>query len=240
MTLTSDRSSTSDSARRDTFDSVDPAIGQVLASYPIHGSDDVVDAVDRGRAAAEFWTALTFGERSRRLTQWAGVLSRRMAQLAGQINAETGKPHSDAQLEIVLGIENIVWAATHAAKVLGSRRVSSGFGSNHAATVEYRPFGVVGVIGPWNYPVYTPLGSIAYALAAGNTVVFKPSEYTPGVGAVAGRRLRRRWCPRRRCCNWSPASATPGPRCAGPGSTRSRSPVALAPQEDAWPPVPRR
>ena len=182
MTLTSDRSSTSDSARRDTFDSVDPAIGQVLASYPIHGSDDVVDAVDRGRAAAEFWTALTFGERSRRLTQWAGVLSRRMAQLAGQINAETGKPHSDAQLEIVLGIENIVWAATHAAKVLGSRRVSSGFGSNHAATVEYRPFGVVGVIGPWNYPVYTPLGPIACALAAGNTVVYKPSEYTPGVG----------------------------------------------------------
>src|SRR6478735_2485341 len=104
MTLTSDRSSTSDSARRDTFDSVDPATGQVLASYPIHGSDDVVDAVDRARAAAEFWTALTFGERSRRLTQWAGVLSRRMAQLAGEINAETGKPHSDAQLEIVLGI----------------------------------------------------------------------------------------------------------------------------------------
>ena len=54
--------------------------------------------------------------------------------------------------------------------------------ANQAAYVEYHPLGVVGVIGPWNYPVFTPMGSIAYALAAGNAVVFKPSEYTPGVG----------------------------------------------------------
>jgi acyl-CoA reductase-like NAD-dependent aldehyde dehydrogenase len=53
---------------------------------------------------------------------------------------------------------------------------------NMAATVEYKPLGVIGVIGPWNYPVYTPMGSITYALAAGNAVVFKPSELTPGVG----------------------------------------------------------
>jgi aldehyde dehydrogenase (NAD+) len=51
-----------------------------------------------------------------------------------------------------------------------------------SATVQRSPLGVVGVIGPWNYPIFTPVGSIAYALAAGNTVVFKPSEYTPGVG----------------------------------------------------------
>ena len=49
--------------------------------------------------------------------------------------------------------------------------------------MEYQPLGVVGVIGPWNYPVFTPMGSIAYALAAGNAVVFKPSELTPATGA---------------------------------------------------------
>src|SRR5215471_1550035 len=54
---------------------------------------------------------------------------------------------------------------------------------NHTASITYVPYGVVGVIGPWNYPVHTPLGSISYALAAGNAVVFKPSEYTPAVGA---------------------------------------------------------
>jgi acyl-CoA reductase-like NAD-dependent aldehyde dehydrogenase len=53
---------------------------------------------------------------------------------------------------------------------------------NHTASTTYVPFGVVGVIGPWNYPVHTPLGSISYALAAGNGVVFKPSEHTPAVG----------------------------------------------------------
>ena len=55
--------------------------------------------------------------------------------------------------------------------------------ANHAAYLEYQPLGVVGVIGPWNYPVFTPMGSIAYALAAGNAVVFKPSEFTPAIGA---------------------------------------------------------
>jgi acyl-CoA reductase-like NAD-dependent aldehyde dehydrogenase len=55
---------------------------------------------------------------------------------------------------------------------------------NQAATLEYQPLGVIGVIGPWNYPVFTPMGSIAYALAAGNAVVFKPSEFTPAVGGA--------------------------------------------------------
>ncbi|MCW2616892.1 MAG: NAD-dependent aldehyde dehydrogenase, partial [Modestobacter sp.] len=64
------------------------------------------------------------------------------------------------------------------------RKVSPGMlAANHAAYLEYQPLGVVGVIGPWNYPVFTPMGSIAYALSAGNAVVFKPSEFTPAVGA---------------------------------------------------------
>jgi acyl-CoA reductase-like NAD-dependent aldehyde dehydrogenase len=100
------------------------------------------------------------------------------------VHAETGKPHSDAQLEIVMAVEHVTWAARHAARVLGPRRASPGLlMRNHTASVEYQPLGVVGVIGPWNYPVFTPVGSIAYALAAGNAVVFKPSEYTSGVGA---------------------------------------------------------
>src|ERR1022692_2628607 len=74
-------------------------------------------------------------------------------------------------------------AARPARRVLRPRRVRSGIAAiNQAATVEYLPLGVVGVIGPWNYPVFTPVGSIAYALAAGNAVVFKPSELTPATG----------------------------------------------------------
>ncbi|MGH3518378.1 MAG: aldehyde dehydrogenase family protein [Haloechinothrix sp.] len=167
-----------------TFDSLNPATGEVVGSYPVHGPDEVTAAVGRAKQAAEFWASLSFSERAQRLVAWKGVLARRMAQLADVVHLETGKPHSDAQLEIVLAIDHIAWAAKNARKVLGPRRVSPGLlMANHAASVEYRPLGVIGVIGPWNYPIFTPLGSIAYALAAGNAVVFKPSEHTPGVAA---------------------------------------------------------
>ena len=106
-----------------------------------------------------------------------------MHELAELVHDENGKPHPDAILEITLAIDHIEWAAKHAQKVLGERKVSPGLmAANQAAWLEYQPFGVIGVIGPWNYPVFTPMGSLAYALAAGNAVVFKPSEFTPGVG----------------------------------------------------------
>jgi acyl-CoA reductase-like NAD-dependent aldehyde dehydrogenase len=167
----------------ETFDSLNPATGEVVGSYPIEDAAAVDAAVDRARIAAHWWASLGFAGRAERLQRWKGVLTRRMAQLAEVSHAETGKPHTDAQLEIVLAIDHIAWAAKHARKVLGVHRRSPGLLlANFVATVEYEPLGVVGVIGPWNYPVFTPMGSIAYALAAGNAVVFKPSEYTPGVG----------------------------------------------------------
>jgi aldehyde dehydrogenase (NAD+) len=167
-----------------TFDSLNPRTGDVVETYPIHGEADVREAVDRAREAAAWWGALTYDERRTRLTTWKAVITRRVAQLAEVIHQETGKPHGDALLESALAIDHLAWAAGHAEKVLKRRKVPSGLVmANQRATVEYRPLGVVGVIGPWNYPVFTPMGSIAYALAAGNAVVFKPSEYTPGVGA---------------------------------------------------------
>jgi aldehyde dehydrogenase (NAD+) len=166
-----------------TFDSRNPANGDVVGTYPIVPASGVQSAVARAKAAAAWWADLGFEERGRRLMLWKGVLTRRIQQLAAVVHDETGKPHSDAQLEIILAIDHINWSAKHAAKVLGPHRVSPGvLMSNHAATVERPPLGVIGVIGPWNYPVFTPMGSMAYALAAGNAVVFKPSEYTPGVG----------------------------------------------------------
>ncbi len=96
---------------------------------------------------------------------------------------ENGKPHADALLEITLAVDHLAWAGAHARKTLGPRSVNPGLlAANHQAVLEYQPLGVVGVIGPWNYPVFTPMGSIAYALAAGNAVVFKPSEFTPAIG----------------------------------------------------------
>jgi acyl-CoA reductase-like NAD-dependent aldehyde dehydrogenase len=167
----------------DTLESVNPSTGEVVGVYVVDDAASVEAAVARARHDADWWARGTFAERRQVLDQWRGVLARRMSELADVVHQETGKPHADAQLEIGLAVDHLAWAAAHAEKVLGRRRVSSGLlMSNHVATVEYLPLGVVGVIGPWNYPVFTPMGSISYALAAGNAVVFKPSELTPGVG----------------------------------------------------------
>ena len=174
---------TATEARATTFESLNPRTGDVAGTHPIHTAEEVQAAVDRARTEAEWWGALTFDERERHLQTWKGVMTRRVAQLADVMHQETGKPHGDAMLESALAIDHLAWAASHAEKVLKRRKVPSGLVmANQSAYVEYKPLGVVGVIGPWNYPVFTPMGSIAYALAAGNAVVFKPSEYTPGVG----------------------------------------------------------
>lgn len=182
MTATIDTPAATD-APVETFDSLNPANGDLVGTHPVASKADVDAAVARARDAAGWWGNLTFAERGEYLLTWRSVITRRLAQLADISHRETGKPHGDAQLEIILAIDHITWAAKHAKKVLGTSKVKSGLlMANQASTVEYKPLGVVGVIGPWNYPVFTPVGSIAYALAAGNTVVFKPSEYTPGVG----------------------------------------------------------
>ncbi len=166
-----------------TFDSVNPATDEPVGTFPIFGEDEVNETVAKAREAAAWWSALSFSERKTKLLAWKSYLTRYIMRLAEVVHAETGKPTSDAQLEIMLAIVHIDWAAKHAGKVLGPHKVRSGLVAfNHASTVEYHPLGVVGVIGPWNYPVFTPIGSIAYALAAGNAVVYKPSEFTPATG----------------------------------------------------------
>jgi aldehyde dehydrogenase (NAD+) len=167
-----------------TFESTDPATGAVVGVFPLHDADAVRETVQRARPAALAWAALGYDGRRSRLSAYRGYLARRIHELADLVHRENGKPHADAILEITLAIDHLAWAGGHAKKTLGSRKVGAGMlAANHAAYLEYQPLGVIGVIGPWNYPVFTPMGSIGYALAAGNAVVFKPSEYTPAVGA---------------------------------------------------------
>ncbi len=165
------------------LETVNPATGEVLATFPVNGRREVDAAVAAAREAAVWWAGLGWSGRRVRLLAWKSYLTRYMGRLAQLVHTETGKPLDDAKLEIILAIVHIDWAARHARRVLRPRRVRSGLVAiNQASTVEYQPLGVIGVIAPWNYPVFTPVGSIAYALAAGNAVVFKPSELTPATG----------------------------------------------------------
>jgi acyl-CoA reductase-like NAD-dependent aldehyde dehydrogenase len=168
-----------------TFESLNPATGEVVAQYPVHDEKAVAEAVERAAEAARWWGGLGWKQRRLRILNFKGALTRNLGRMAELIHQETGKPVQDAQLETVMAITHLDWAARHAQKVLGPRSLFPGMMAiNQQAVLEYQPLGVVGVIGPWNYPIFTPMGSLAYALAAGNAVVFKPSEFTPGVGVL--------------------------------------------------------
>ena len=168
-----------------TFNSHYPVTGEVLASYEITERDEVNLAVDLARDASAAWVAMGFAGRRKVLLRWSKLLMQRVDEITELIAKETGKPISDAKLEAALAAGHLAWAARHAESVMRTSHRSPGaLMANMSATVERSPVGVVGVIGPWNYPIFTPMGSISYALAAGNTVVFKPSEFTPGVGKL--------------------------------------------------------
>jgi acyl-CoA reductase-like NAD-dependent aldehyde dehydrogenase len=165
--------------------STNPATGAEVGRFPVASPDDVRAAVERAQPASEWWAGLGFAGRKQRLLRWASLLANRIQDVAELINREGGKPVAEAIVECFAAIDHLSWAAKHAEPVLKLRKIRGSLTlAEHAAYLEYQPYGVIGVIGPWNYPIFTPMGSIAYALAAGNAVVFKPSEYTPAVGQL--------------------------------------------------------
>lgn len=164
------------------IESLNPATNEVVGTVVVHTEGQVKAAVVRARGAAELWGALSHQERCDELICWRRNLASHAEELAELIHLETGKPRVDAMSEVFVSLGHLHYAALRAAKALRSRSVPSGMMANLKATVSYHPLGAVGVIGPWNYPMFTPFGSIASALAAGNAVVFKPSELTPLVG----------------------------------------------------------
>jgi acyl-CoA reductase-like NAD-dependent aldehyde dehydrogenase len=163
--------------------STNPGTGAEAGRVPVADDAAVAAAVQKARDAAVWWAGLGFDGRKVRLLRWRARLANRVEELAELTHLETGKPLSDAIVEATTAIEHVDWAARNAKRVLGPRRTRTRLLlAEHAGHLEYQPYGVIGVIGPWNYPIVTPLGPISGALAAGNAVVLKPSEYTPMVG----------------------------------------------------------
>ncbi len=181
MTLTSSVNIETKSSK---FEVRSPATGELLGTLPIHGPDDVNAAVARARRAFAVWGSLPFAQRRAHLLDFRRELVRRMDDIIDIVHRENGKPRADAAAELMLVVTHLTHAANRAEKLLASRRVTNALFANYRSQISYHPYGVVGVIGPWNFPIHTPMGSISYALAAGNTVVFKPSELTPLCGKI--------------------------------------------------------
>jgi acyl-CoA reductase-like NAD-dependent aldehyde dehydrogenase len=159
-----------------------PATGEVIATVPVLSADEVRALVVRARAAQPAWEALGFDGRAkvlRRAQKWVVDNADRIVET---IVSETGKTHDDALLnEILYASTAFGFWAKHAPRYLADEKVrsSSPFVVGRKLVVRYRPLGVIGVIGPWNYPLTNSFGDCIPALAAGNAVVLKPSEVTP-------------------------------------------------------------
>jgi acyl-CoA reductase-like NAD-dependent aldehyde dehydrogenase len=163
--------------------STNPATGEEAGRVPVADDKAVAAAVERAREAAAWWLSIGYDGRRERLLRWRSLIVQRIEELARLTHLEGGKPDADAIVEATAAVEHLDWAARNAKRVLGPRRTRTRLLlAEHSGHLEYQPYGVVGVIGPWNYPILTPVGPISGALAAGNAVVFKPSEYTPIVG----------------------------------------------------------
>jgi succinate-semialdehyde dehydrogenase / glutarate-semialdehyde dehydrogenase len=152
------------------------------AGVPELTGEDVDRVVDRARQAQANWSALTVRERARHLRAVRRSLVDHGEALVEAIVAETGKPAVDAWYEVLAACAFLAYAARHAPAALRPRRVSSWPIVLKRATVRYQPYGVVAAITPWNYPVAIASQIVVFALAAGNTVVFKPSELIPRIG----------------------------------------------------------
>ncbi|MGP3534523.1 aldehyde dehydrogenase family protein [Microbacterium sp. RD1] len=154
----------------------DAATGDVVGRAPEHTVDDLDAAIARAKAAQPAWDALGHEERSRLLLEAADRIDAAAEALARLLSREQGKPLNGPNARFEVGACS-AWLRTAATTVLEPQVVVDD-GEVHAELV-YRAVGVVGAIGPWNWPMMIAVWQIAPALRMGNTVVVKPSEYTP-------------------------------------------------------------
>ena len=164
-----------------TIKNLNPSTGELLAEISCATSEEVHDAVARARAAQPAWQALGLEERCRILAGIADGLAARADELADLATKEMGKLRSDAEREVA-GFTAMVKAEL--AEVQEALEPQSFTTDSNVTELVRMPHGVVAAITPWNFPVGMPLQILGPALAAGNTVVFKPSEHVPLTGRV--------------------------------------------------------
>ena len=161
-----------------TYDLVNPATGEVYASAPSSGAEDVDRAFRAAETAFETWGDTTPAERQKALLKIADALEARADEFVRVESENTGKPlQMTIDEEIPPAVDQIRFFAG-AARVLEGR-ASGEYLKDHSSSIRREPIGVVAQVTPWNYPLMMMVWKIAPALAAGNTIVLKPSDTTP-------------------------------------------------------------
>lgn len=156
------------------LDVINPATEQVFARCPAAGEVQLDAAISAAQSAFAAWSRLTYEERATNVRRYTAVLAEHQDELAELLVREQGKPIAQARAELkscLKQADNTVGLQIPVELLVDS--------DTHRIELHYRPLGVVGVITPWNAPAALALGSLSSAVYTGNTVVIKPSPYTP-------------------------------------------------------------
>ncbi len=159
------------------FPVINPSSLQRIAEVPDMGPGETLFAIDKAASALESWSSLTAKERASLLRRWFELILAHQEDLARIMTAEQGKPLAEARGEVIYGASFIEWFAEEAKRIYGD--VIPAPGTDRRILTIKQPIGVVGAITPWNFPIAMITRKVAPALAAGCTVVVKPSEDTP-------------------------------------------------------------
>ncbi|HET8980115.1 MAG TPA: aldehyde dehydrogenase family protein [Solirubrobacteraceae bacterium] len=174
---------TNGAASGETIAVENPATGEIITNVPRLGASELVEMAGRARQAQPQWEAIGFDGRARIMRRAQKWMLDHAERVLETVVKESGKTHEDAQLaDLGYTVAALGFWAKEAARYLADERLPSW--NNPVAigkklVVRYVPVGVVGVIGPWNYPIANSFGDCIPALMAGNAVILKPSEVTP-------------------------------------------------------------
>ena len=161
-----------------TTEVINPSTGQVVAHSPVSGTDDVDAAYAAAAGAFGEWGRTTPGERQKALLDFADAIEGRADEFVHLEAENTGKPHALTASEEMPPMVDQLRFFAGAARVLEGRAAGE-YMAGHTSWVRREPIGVIGQVTPWNYPMMMAMWKIAPALAAGNTIVLKPSDTTP-------------------------------------------------------------
>jgi acyl-CoA reductase-like NAD-dependent aldehyde dehydrogenase len=171
----------------DTIPSIDPASGKILAQFEKTLPAALPGVLARARVAQAAWRAVAVEKRCAQLRVLRDCMMVSRGTLADAVVAESGKPRVEAMFaDIFVALDTAQYFSKNGARLLRSERVPhhSSAAKAKSGRIIYEPVGVIGIIGSWNYPLAIPLSQIIPAVAAGNAVICKTSDFTPQCGAL--------------------------------------------------------
>src|SRR5260370_25535393 len=171
----------------DPLPAMNAATGEALGYFEKTSPTAWAKIVARGRGAQAAWGRVPIGERCARLRALRDRIMAQRDALADAVVAESGKPRVEALFaDIFVAVDTAAYFAKNAARLLSTETVPhhSTAAKGKSGKLTYEPLGVIGIISSWHYPLAIPMSQIIPAVAAGNSVIFKTSDFTPHCGAL--------------------------------------------------------